>query len=289
MVTVEANAKINLTLDILGTRPDGYHDVEMVMQSVGLSDIIYLERREKGISLQMDVPELPTDKTNLAWKAAHLFLDVYKIQSGVSIKIKKKIPIAAGLAGGSADAAGTLIGMNSLFETRLSKKELCKLGEKIGSDVPFCIEGGTMLATGRGEVLRRLPDLPQLFVVLAKPPVSVSTAWAYKNYDKMGSTRHPDTNAILSAITTGHVEGIEKALANVLEEATMKAYPIVEEYKRILAENGATEALMSGSGPTVFAIAREKKDMEHAAAMLSHAYPDAAIFVVPTVKQNTIS
>ena len=185
MVKVEANAKINLTLDILGVRPDGFHEVEMVMQSVGLSDQVGLEKQPEGISLWTDASEIPADETNLAWKAAHIFLDVYKIQSGVSIAVEKRIPIAAGLAGGSTDAAGVLIGMNRLFETRLSAKELCELGEKIGSDVPFCIKGGTMLATGRGEILRRLPDLPSLSVVLAKPPVSVSTAWAYKSYDML--------------------------------------------------------------------------------------------------------
>ena len=202
MISVEANAKINLTLDILGVRPDGYHEVKMVMQSVGLFDTIHLKKQPEGISLRLDTAELPADETNLAWKAARIFRDVYKIQSGVSISVEKRIPIAAGLAGGSTDAAGVLIGMNRLFETGLSAKALCSLGEKIGSDVPFCIEGGTMLATGRGELLRRLPDLPALSVVLAKPPVSVSTAWAYKTYDRIGAVIHPDTQAMLAAIST---------------------------------------------------------------------------------------
>ena len=289
MVTVEAKAKINLTLDILGTRPDGYHEVEMVMQSVGLSDTISLERRTEGITLRMDGTDLPADETNLAWKAARLFLDEYKIQQGVSVVVEKRIPIAAGLAGGSTDAAGVLIGMNRLFETGFSAKELCALGEKLGSDVPFCIEGGTMLATGRGEVLQRLPDLPPLFVVLAKPPVGVSTAWAYKTFDKAGATRRPDTRAMLAALSEGSAEKAAGLLVNVLEEVTIKEHAIVGEYKRVLSENGALASLMSGSGPTVFGLAKTKADAERAEEALARACPDAAVFVVPTAGRNDIS
>ncbi len=286
MVTVKANAKINLTLDILGKRSDGYHEVEMVMQSVGLFDTVRLERQQTGISLQLDVQGLLADETNLAWKAARLYLDVYKIQGGVSIEIEKRIPIAAGLAGGSADAAGVLIGMNRLFRMELSAKELCALGEQIGSDVPFCIEGGTMLATGRGEFLRRLSDLPPLFVVLAKPPVSVSTAWAYKKYDEMGALYHPDTKAMIAALSEGRVDDVASGLANVLEEVTLKAHTIIEAYKRILRENGMMASLMSGSGPTVFALAKTKAEADRAATALSKDYPEATVFVVPTTGRN---
>ena len=288
MVTVKANAKINLTLDILGKRSDGYHEVEMVMQSVGLFDTVRVERQQTGISLQLDVQGLLADETNLAWKAARLYLDVYKIQGGVSIEIEKRIPIAAGLAGGSADAAGVLIGMNRLFRMELSAKELCALGEQIGSDVPFCIEGGTMLATGRGEFLRRLSDLPPLFVVLAKPPVSVSTAWAYKKYDETGALYHPDTKAMIAALSEGSVDDIASGLANVLEEVTLKAHSIIEEYKRILRENGTMASLMSGSGPTVFALAKTKAEADRAASALSRDYPEATVFVVPTTGRNDI-
>ena len=288
MIAVEANAKINLTLDILGVRSDSYHEVEMVMQSVRLFDTIRLERAYDGIDLKMDAPGIPLDETNLAWKAAQLFLDICKIQAGVAIEIEKRIPIAAGLAGGSADAAGTIIGMNRLFGTGLSEQELCSLGAKIGSDVPFCIEGGTMLATGRGEILHRLPDLPPLFVVLAKPPVSVSTAWAYRTYDETGSSRHPDTSAMLEALSNGRVEDIANNLVNVLEESTIKAHPIVGDYKRVLAENGTMASLMSGSGPTVFAFAWTEKDANCAAAALSRNYPEASVFVVQTAGRNNI-
>ena len=288
MVTVKANAKINLTLDILSKRSDGYHEVEMVMQSVGLFDTIRMERQQTSISLRMDVQELLADETNLAWKAARLFLDVYKIQEGVSIEIEKRIPIAAGLAGGSADAAGVLIGMNRLFGLELTAKELCALGEQIGSDVPFCIEGGTMLATGRGEILRRLSDLQPLFVVLAKPPVSVSTAWAYKKYDDTGALYHPDTKAMIKALSERRVDDVANNLANVLEEVTHKAHPIIEAYKRVLRESGTMASLMSGSGPTVFALAKTKAEADYAATALSKDYPEAAVFVVPTTGRNNI-
>jgi 4-diphosphocytidyl-2-C-methyl-D-erythritol kinase len=217
-----------------------------------------------------------------------LFLDVYKIQEGVFIEIEKRIPVAAGLAGGSADAAGVLIGMNRLFEKGLTAKNLCSLGEQIGSDVPFCIEGGTMLATGRGEILRRLPDLPPMFVVLAKPPVSVSTAWAYRNYDENGALYHPDTKAMLVALSEGHVDKVASCLANVLEEVTQKKYSIIDAYKRVLMKNGAMASLMSGSGPTVFALVKTKADADCAAAALTKNYPDAAVFVVPTAGLNDI-
>ena len=288
MVTVKANAKINLTLDILGKRSDGYHEGEMVMQSVGLFDTIRLARQQTGISLRMDVQGLLADETNLAWQAAQLYLDEYKIQEGVSIEIEKRIPIAAGLAGGSSDAAGVLIGMNRLFGMELTAKELCALGEQIGSDVPFCIEGGTMLATGRGEFLRRLSDLPPLFVVLAKPPVSVSTAWAYKKYDETGALYHPDTKAMIAALSEGRVDDIASGLANVLEEVTLKAHTIIEGYKRILRENGTMASLMSGSGPTVFALAKTKAEADRAAKALSKDYPEATVFVVPTMGRNDI-
>lgn len=288
MVRVAANAKINLTLDILGRRTDGYHEVSMVMQSVGLSDAVCLSRRPRGIALRLDTPELPADETNLAWKAARLFLDERRIQDGVSIEIEKRIPVAAGLAGGSADAAGVLIGLNRLFGTALSAEALCALGARIGSDVPFCILGGTMLATGRGETLRRLPPMPSATVVLAKPPVGVSTAWAYRMYDRAGAARRPDTEAMLAALASGRVGGVAASLCNVLEAVTAEAHPVIGAYKRVLEANGALAGLMSGSGPTVFALAREESEAFRAADAVSRADPDAAVFVVPLAGPNEI-
>ena len=192
MVTVEANAKINLTLDILGKRPDGFHEVAMVMQTIGLHDTLVMEKTERDIELSINVPWLKADEKNLAWRAAELIRQEYGLEGGVRIELTKRIPVAAGLAGGSADAAAVLKGMNDLYGLQLDEKKLCELGARLGSDIPFCIMGGTMLATGRGEVLTRLSDMPETWVVLAKPRVSVSTAWAYQNYDEQGAERHPD-------------------------------------------------------------------------------------------------
>ncbi|MBR5381630.1 MAG: 4-(cytidine 5'-diphospho)-2-C-methyl-D-erythritol kinase, partial [Oscillospiraceae bacterium] len=288
MVAVEANAKINLTLDILGTRPDGYHEVEMVMQSVGLSDTIRLERSASGIELSSGSEELPADESNLAWKAARLFLDANEIRAGVRIVVEKRIPIAAGLAGGSTDAAGTLVGMNRLFDTALSAEALCTLGEKIGSDVPFCIMGGTMLASGRGEKLRRLPSIPPAWIVLAKPPVAVSTAWAYRRFDALAEVVHPDTRAALRAISDGSLEGVAASLGNVLEGVTAEAHEEISAYKRILLQSGAMGALMSGSGPTVFALTRTEPEARRAAEALSRERPEAAVFAVPVTGENVL-
>ncbi len=288
MIAVEANAKINLTLDILGTRPDGYHEVEMVMQSVGLFDTLRMERTESGIELSSGSEALPSDETNLVWKAARLFMDTVGLRAGVRVAVEKRIPIAAGLAGGSTDAAGTLIGMNRLFGAGLSADALCALGARLGSDVPFCVLGGTMLAMGRGEVLKRLAPMPAAWVVLAKPPISVSTAWAYRQFDALRAAGHPDTKAALRALSEGSPEGIAATLGNVLEDVTAKAHEEIRAYKKILLQNGAMGAQMSGSGPTVFALARTEAEARHAAAALSGERPEAAVFTVPVVGENAI-
>ena len=285
LVTIHANAKINLTLDLLGKRPDGYHEVAMVMQEIGLEDILRLEKASEGIGLTMDAPGLPTGKRNLAWRAAQLIMDMYPVDGGVRIEIQKRIPIAAGLAGGSADAAGVLRGMNELFGLGLSMETLCVLGAQLGSDVPFCIMGGTMLATGRGEVLHRLPAMPACFVVLAKPPISVSTAWAYQNYDLHGATRHPDNAEIQRRIAAGDLKAVSKLLCNVLESVTIKKHKEIDGYKKLMDDNGAMASMMSGSGPTVFALA----DTEQKAVTIADAVrkaTGAAVFVVKTVSRS---
>ncbi len=282
MVRVHGNAKINLTLDILGKREDGYHEVAMVMQSIGLHDTVELERTEKGISLAVDVPGLEADERNLAWKAAALMRERFHLEGGVHIRLAKRIPIAAGLAGGSTDAAAVLRGMNELYGLGIPEEELCRLGAELGSDIPFCILGGTMLATGRGEMLERLPDLPEMPVVLVKPRISVSTAWAYQNYDAHGAERHPDNEAIQRAIAAGDREAVAKLLCNVLESVTIKKYQEIARYKQMLLEQGAMASMMSGSGPTVFALARSGEQAEDMAAFLRESV-DAEIFVTKTV------
>ena len=285
MVTVEANAKINLTLDILGKRPDGYHEVAMVMQTVGLHDTLTLEKREQGISLNINVPWLKADEKNLAWRAAALVQVEFGLTGGVHIELTKRIPVAAGLAGGSADAAAVLKGMSELYGLNLSDNKLCELGAKLGSDIPFCLLGGTMLATGRGEVLKRLPDMPETWVVLAKPRISVSTAWAYQNYDEQGAERHPDNEAIKQAIDRGNRKAVAGLLCNVLESVTIKKYDVIADYKQMMLEHGAMASMMSGSGPTVFGLASSREQAEAIADVLRQR-TNADVFVTRTFQMN---
>ncbi len=285
-ITLAAYAKINLTLDILGKRDDGYHEVAMVMQSVGLSDTVNIQKAADGIGLSIEGADLLADASNLAHKAARLFCDEENITGGVKINLIKKIPIAAGLAGGSADAAAVLKGMNILFEKNLSAHELCRLGEKIGSDIPFCIKGGLWEATGRGEILTKLPPMPKIFVLLAKPPVAVSTAWAYTNYDAAPAKNHPDNARMKEAIAAGDWEKAAKFADNVLQSVTEKEYPVIGEYKRQMLEAGALAALMSGSGPTVFALFDDYEKAAKAAKTMGEICPE--VFLTVTVNPGEV-
>ena len=285
MVTVEANAKINLTLDILGKRPDGFHEVAMVMQSIGLHDTLTMEKTDGEIALSINVPWLKADEKNLAWRAAELVRQEYGLTGGVRIDLVKRIPIAAGLAGGSADAAAVLKGMNELYNLQMSEARLCELGAKLGSDIPFCLMGGTMLATGRGEVLTRLADMPETWVVLAKPRISVSTAWAYQNYDEQGAERHPDNEAIKKAIARGNRKAVAGLLCNVLESVTIKKYDVIADYKQMMLDKGAMASMMSGSGPTVFGLARNREQAEAIANVLRQN-TNADVFVTRTFQMN---
>ncbi|WP_303813721.1 4-(cytidine 5'-diphospho)-2-C-methyl-D-erythritol kinase [Selenomonas ruminantium] len=287
MVTVEANAKINLTLDILGKRPDGFHEVAMVMQTIGLHDTLVMEKTERDIELSINVPWLKADEKNLAWRAAELIRQEYGLEGGVRIELTKRIPVAAGLAGGSADAAAVLKGMNDLYGLQLDEEKLCELGARLGSDIPFCIMGGTMLATGRGEILTRLSDMPETWVVLAKPRISVSTAWAYQNYDEQGAERHPDNEAIKQAIDRGNRKAVAGLLCNVLESVTIKKYDVIAEYKQMMLDKGAMASMMSGSGPTVFGLAKSREQAEAIADVLRQN-TNADVFVTRTFQMNRI-
>lgn len=287
LLTLSANAKINLTLDILGTREDGYHEVAMIMQEISLHDTLSMGKINQGISLTIAIEgqkgTLPADESNLCWKAAALVQKEYNLQEGVEIHLTKRIPMAAGLAGGSADAAAVLNGMNHLFRLGMTETRLCELGARLGSDIPFCIMGGTMLATGRGEVLTRLPSFPRLSVVLAKPPVGVSTAWAYKNYDAGYDGPHPDNEAMLEAIHGGDAHKAAGLLCNVLEGVTETEHPVIADYKRLMMEHGAMASMMSGSGPTVFGLVREKQQAWHLADTLKKYDGEAGVFVAETL------
>ena len=287
LLTLSANAKINLTLDILGTREDGYHEVAMIMQEISLHDTLNMGKINQGISLTITIEgqqgTLPADESNLCWQAAALVQKEYNLQEGVEIHLTKRIPMAAGLAGGSADAAAVLKGMNHLFRLGMTEARLCELGARLGSDIPFCIMGGTMLATGRGEVLTRLPSFPRLSVVLAKPPVGVSTAWAYKTYDAGYDGPHPDNEAMLEAIHGGDAHKAADLLCNVLEGVTETEHPVIADYKRLMMEHGAMASMMSGSGPTVFGLVREKQQAWHLADTLKKYDGEAGVFVAETL------
>ena len=287
LLTLSANAKINLTLDILGTREDGYHEVAMIMQEISLHDTLSMGKINQGISLTIAIEgqqgTLPADESNLCWKAAALVQKEYNLQEGVEIHLIKRIPMAAGLAGGSADAAAVLKGMNHLFRLGMTEARLCELGARLGSDIPFCIMGGTMLATGRGEVLTRLPRFPRLSVVLAKPPVGVSTAWAYKTYDAGYDGPHPDNEAMLAAIHEGDAHKAAGLLCNVLEGVTESEHPVIADYKRLMLEHGVMASMMSGSGPTVFGLVKEKQQAWHLADTLKKYDGEAGVFVAETL------
>ena len=282
MIKIEGNAKINLTLDILGKRPDGYHEVAMVMQSIGLHDTIEMDKAKEGIALSINVPWLRADEKNLAWRAAALMQQEYGLRGGVRMRLTKRIPVAAGLAGGSADAAAVLRGMDRLYKLGLSDDQLCELGARLGSDIPFCLRRGTMLATGRGEVLTRLADMPETWVVLAKPRISVSTAWAYQNYDEQGAEQHPDNERIQQEIARGNRKGVAKLLCNVLESVTIKRYAVISRYKELMLEQGAMASMMSGSGPTVFGLVENRGTANKIADCL-RASTKADVFVTRTM------
>ncbi|QFT87116.1 4-diphosphocytidyl-2-C-methyl-D-erythritol kinase [Bacillus sp. THAF10] len=250
----KAPAKINLSLDVLHKRPDGYHEVEMVMTTIDLADRIELSERKDGqIRIISHSRYVPDDNRNLAYQAAALLKERYKVQKGVSIAITKMIPVAAGLAGGSSDAAATLRGLNKLWKLDLSLDELARIGAEIGSDVSFCVYGGTALATGRGEIIKHIPAPPHCWVVLAKPTIGVSTAEIYNNLH-LDKVSHPDVKGMVEAIHENDYDKMISLVGNVLESVTLKLYPEVSHIKDQMKRFGADAVLMSGSGPTVFGI-----------------------------------
>ena len=281
MITRLAKAKINLTLDILGKRDDGYHEVEMIMQSIDLADIITLEEA-KGITVETDLPELADDRTNLAYRAAELLRDTYGQGRGAKIRITKNIPLAAGLAGGSTDAGAVLLGLNDLWKLGRSMKELTALGARLGSDVPFCMIGGTMLATGRGEILTEVPTLGSMPLVLVKPPLGVSTAAAYGGYRADKAAVHPRASTMIDAIRSQDRERIYSAMGNVLETVTIPRHPEIADIKQALIEAGAEKAMMSGSGPTVFAFAKTDSDAKAIAETIKKQYSTYTICTTAT-------
>ncbi len=278
--TQRAYAKINIGLDVLRRRADGYHEVKMIMQTVDIYDELVLERRkEPGIELRMDNSELPSGGDNLICRAADLLFREKEITGGVNISLTKRIPIAAGMAGGSADAAAALRGLNELFDMGYSLKELQALGVGLGADIPYCLAGGTMLSEGIGEILTPLPAPPAAHLVIAKPDINVSTAFVYGNLHADRLAWHPDIDGMIVALQKGDLDGITDRLGNVLETVTVKAHPVIEQIKELLRKQGAENALMSGSGPTVFGIFKEKETAARAAEAVERGRLAKQIFV----------
>ncbi len=254
-IRLKARAKINLALDVTGKREDGYHEVRMVMQSINLFDRITITKsREPGIRIQTNRAYLPTNEDNLIYKAVRLIMDEYGIHSGVDVVLEKFIPVAAGLAGGSSDAAAAMVGMTRLFSVKTSMTRLMELGVKVGADVPFCIMRGTVLAEGIGERLTRLEPMRSCPILIAKPGINVSTKFVYSKLRLDENTVHPDIDGMIDAIKRRDINGVCSKMGNVLESVTVREYPVIEEIKRQMMASGAINAMMSGSGPTVFGV-----------------------------------
>ena len=284
-IDVTANAKINLTLDVLKKREDGYHELKMIMQTVSLADKINLRKTSGGISLKSNLKYLPTDGRNIAYAAAELFVKKAGISDGISINMKKNIPVAAGLAGGSSNAAAVLVGLNKMYDRPFTEKELLEMGGQLGSDVPFCIAGGCALCEGRGEVLTQLPDLPTTTFLIVKPPLHVSTAAVYGGFKADKLTEHPDTDGVLAAINRGDREAIAVRMFNVLETVTAKEHPVINKIKQDLIEMGAVGSVMSGSGPSVIGLFTDKKLANDAKSAMQKNHYFA--FVAHTLGKNT--
>lgn len=254
-ISLKALAKINLGLDVVRRREDGYHEVRMIMQTIHLYDRLDIKRtKEPGIQIRTNLSFLPVNENNLIYKAAKLLMDEFSITDGVSVKLDKRIPVAAGMAGGSTDAAAMLIGVNRLFSLGLTKRELMERGVQIGADVPYCIMRGTALAEGIGEALGPLPPMVKCPVLIAKPSISVSTKFVYQNLKLDDTTIHPDIDRLIDDIKAKNLHDIAAHMGNVLETVTIPNYPVIDEIKKHMLSNGAVGAMMSGSGPTVFGL-----------------------------------
>ena len=276
----KAYGKINLGLDVLRRRPDGYHDVKMIMQMVDIYDTLTFEKRQDDrIVLSANKEEIPCDDSNLIYKAAKLLFDYKGVSYGVNIHLEKRIPVAAGMAGGSTDAAAAFTGLNELFELGVSQKELLELGVKVGADVPYCILGGCALSEGIGEVLTPLPNPPYCELVITKPDINVSTKYVYENLNLPELKRHPDIDGMRTAIEEGDLKGITDRLENVLESVTVKKYGIIQEIKDEMISLGATNAIMSGSGPTVFGFFESKEQAENAKKIILNKNFAKEVFV----------
>lgn len=277
----KAYAKVNITLDVVGKREDGYHLLKMIMQNIDIYDVITIEKIENGIEITCNKPYVPTDERNLAYKAAKLFKDTFNITSGVSINIKKNIPVAAGLAGGSTDCAAVLKIMNKLFQVNADNEKLMELGVKLGADVPYCIDGGTALCEGIGEVLTPLKPFKNHIIVLVKPPFGVSTKEVYKNFDLGRVKNHPETDKVITYMNEDNLYEVAKNMKNLLENVTLKKHKVISSIKSEMESLGAIKAMMSGSGPTVFAFFDDMMKAQRCYDEMKKKYNDT--FITRTV------
>ena len=284
-LTIKAPAKINLTLDVTGRRPNGYHDLSMIMQTIDLYDELSFQlipQEKIEFTMNKELPDKIPPEKNLVYKAATLMRQRFNIKDGIKIHLQKNIPAAAGLAGGSSDCASTLIGINTLCGLGLSEQELCDIGVTLGADVPFCIQKGTMLAEGIGEKLTRLPDVPCFHTLLIKPDISVSTAYVYTHLNLDAITDRPDNEKMADCIRRKDQTGISSLLSNVLETVTIPEYPILNELKHFISDNGAVGVLMSGSGPTTYGLFQDEITATMAYRKAKEKYPDFDVVLCKT-------
>jgi 4-diphosphocytidyl-2-C-methyl-D-erythritol kinase len=285
-VQLKAYGKINITLDILGKRPDGYHELQTVFQGISLYDDVIIEKGENGISLTCDLPELSTGPENLAYKAATVIMKDFPDIQGVKIHLTKKIPLAAGLAGGSTDAAAVLVGINELYDLHLSYEQLITYGGRLGSDVPFCLFPLTAVGEGRGEILKECSPCPELWLVMAKPPFSVSTKDVYQNLSRVTINKRPEIEKVLQGLKEKNIDLIYQYMSNVLEFSTFQLHPQLKEWVKEIEDLGAEKVMMSGSGPSLLAFTLNKDNAEKLRSSLK--LPGWNIEIVRTTNINDL-
>lgn len=278
---IKAYAKVNLSLDVIGKREDGYHELEMLMQTIDLYDVININKATKGINITSNKAYLPTDDRNLCYKAAQLFMDKYEVNDGIDININKNIPVAAGLAGGSTDAAAVLKAMRDIYEVKASNEQLMELALKIGADVPYCIVGGTALCEGIGEKITKLHSFNNHILIVIKPPFGVSTKEVYQNIDISKIYKHPDTECLVRAIEDNDLDYVSKNMKNVLENVTLRKHSILKDIKNSMIKYGALGAMMSGSGPTVFAFFEDMLKAQYCYEKFKTKYNE--VFITRTI------
>ena len=286
---LRAMAKINLGLDVIGKRADGYHDVRMVMQTIRMYDLLEIrKKRAPGIVLSTNLPYVPSDERNLVYRAAKLLMDEFQVEEGLSMRLTKSIPVAAGMAGGSSDAAAAFVGVNRLFRLGLSQEELMERAVQIGADVPYCVMRGTALAEGIGEKLTRLPAVPECFVLVGKPGINVSTKTAYENLNLGAIERHPDIDGMLRDIENGDFRAMTEKMENVFQPGVEAKYPVIRQIVELMEQSGALKAMMSGSGPTVFGIFDSRDKLSAAADALRKSGLAKTVFATRTYNCKTV-